>query len=309
MTDHFSDKQNTAERFLDRDGLSFVVFPALEETGLVRHGFATRKGGVSRGCFESLNLSYARGDERESVNENVRRAAAFFDITPGDMVTGWQTNTSNIRRIVKEDAGKGFTRERDYKDIDGLITDVPGVMLCTYHADCTPLFFVDPVHRAIGLSHSGWKGTWKRIGAVTIQRMHEAFATKPGDLITAIGPCACGKCYEVGEEVAEAFMDEFGAQCLEESSSRQPSRYGRRGSGVFLKALQNGKYLLDQKAANEHILLSAGVRPEHISISGLCTMERTDLFFSHRRMGNARGNGAAFLMLDSCAAAGSESRL
>ena len=287
------------EQLITADGLSFVVFPALDGTGLVRHGFSGRTGGVSRGCFESLDLSYARGDRKEDVDENFRRVSAWFGIFPDDIVTGQQTHTANIRHVTAGDAGKGVTRERDYTDIDGLITDVPGIMLCTSHADCTPLFFVDPVHRAIGLSHSGWKGTLQKIAAVTIDRMRDAFATDPAELITAIGPCACRDCYEVGPEVAEAFVDAFGQDCMADAaeSDAAGSPYGVRGSGVFLKSKPDGHFLLDQKTANERILLEAGVQPEHISISALCTMERADLFYSHRRMGNARGNMAAFLML------------
>lgn len=276
------------ERFQTRDGLSFVVFDRLAATGMVKHGFSTRVGGTSRGCFESLNLSYFRGDVKEDVDENFRRAAAFFDAVPGQIVCGHQTHTDHIRRVDRKDAGKGVTRERDYTDVDGLITDEPGLLLMTSHADCTPLFFVDPIHRAIGLSHSGWKGTLAGIGIVTVRAMHEAYGTEPADIIAAVGPCACGHCYEVGPEVAEAFAAKYGED-----------RIGRPGdTDVFLFPRYNGKYLLDQKAANVYIMKLAGILPEHITVSGLCTMEEDRLFYSHRKMGERRGNLGAFLMLE-----------
>ena len=291
-----------SEQLITGSGLTFITFPLLDGTGLVRHGFSTRKGGVSTGCFESLDLSYTRGDAKESVDENFRRAAGFFGISSADIVTGHQTHTANIRLVRKEDSGKGVTRTRDYTDVDGLITDEPGIMLCTSHADCTPLFFVDPVHRAVGLSHSGWKGTLLKIGAHTVERMKAAFGTDPADLVAAIGPCACGSCYEVGPELADLFLDRFGPDCLESEAALRSDigagRYGTRRSGVFLRSKPDGKFLMDQKCANERILLEAGLLPEHIAVSDYCTMERADLFYSHRRMGNARGNMAAFLMLD-----------
>ena len=298
MTFIHTENINTQDRMLSRGGLTFITFPALESTGLVKHGFSTRVGGVSTDCFESLNLSYGKGDRKEAVDENFRRVSAFFNISPGNIVTGHQTHTANIRLVTEVDAGKGVTREKDYRDIDGLITGTPGLMLCTSHADCTPLFFLDPVHHAIGLSHSGWKGTLQKMGAATVRGMQESFGTDPKELITAIGPCACGTCYEVGPEVAEAFIQEFGKGCAEDNGGNEPVNYGKRGSGVFLYHKTDGKYLLDQKIANERILIEAGVDPAHISVSACCTMEESELFYSHRRMGTSRGNMAAFLMLN-----------
>ena len=276
------------ERFDKRNGLSFVVFDALSELHFVRHGFSTRPGGVSKGWYESLDLSYARGDVKEDVDENFRRVAAFFGTSPDRIVCGYQTHTDHVRHVTREDAGKGVTRKRDYTDVDGLITDEPGLLLMTSHADCTPLFFVDPGHRAIGLSHSGWKGTLAGIGQATVRAMHEAFGTDPADIIAAVGPCACGHCYEVGPEVAEAFTAKYG-----------PAHVGDpEGEDVFLYPRDNGKYLLDQKAANVYIMKLAGICRERITVSGLCTMEEERLFYSHRRMGECRGNLGAFLMLE-----------
>lgn len=99
-----------------------------------------------------------------------------------------QTHTTNVRRVTAEDAGKGIVKERDYTDIDGLITNEPGLVLSTFYADCVPLYFVDPVHRAIGMSHSGWKGTVGKMGEATITAMKREFGTEAKDLVCAIGP-------------------------------------------------------------------------------------------------------------------------
>ena len=114
-----------------------------------------------------------RGDEEAAVRENYRRLARALGAEVGQFVCSDQTHTVNVRRVTAADAGKGLTRERDYRDVDGLITDEPGLVLSTFYADCVPLYVVDPVHRAIGMSHSGWRGTAARMGAVTLSAMQE----------------------------------------------------------------------------------------------------------------------------------------
>lgn len=148
----------------EKYGVPYLVFPSLENTGLVRHAFSTRLGGCSTGDLATMNLSSTRGDDPENVKENFQRFGAAVGFDPKDLVLSLQTHTTNVRLVTEEDRGKGFTRPRDYKDVDGLITNVPGLVLATFYADCVPLYFVDPVHRAIGLSHSGWRGTVKPHG-------------------------------------------------------------------------------------------------------------------------------------------------
>ena len=114
--------------------------------------------------FSTMNLSFTRGDEEEAVRENYRRLASALDVDYDKFVFTDQTHTTNVRKVTAEDAGNGLTREREFHDTDGLITDVPGLVLSTFYADCVPLYFVDPVHCAIGLSHSGWRGTVNRMG-------------------------------------------------------------------------------------------------------------------------------------------------
>lgn len=134
----------------------YFTFPAFDELPGIIHGFSSRLGGVSEGFLSSMNLSFSRGDEPERVRENFRRIAASIGFSEKDLVFSMQTHTANVRRVGREDCGRGLERPVGYCDVDGLVTNEPGVVLATFYADCVPLFFVDPVHHCIGLSHSGW---------------------------------------------------------------------------------------------------------------------------------------------------------
>ena len=125
--------------------LEYLVFPKLEETGVVEHLFTTRTGGVSNGIYSTMNLSFSRGDDLECVRENYRRIGEVLGTDPEHMVASKQTHTTNIHLVTKADAGNGITRPSVYDDIDGLATDIPGIALVTFYADCVPLYFVDPV--------------------------------------------------------------------------------------------------------------------------------------------------------------------
>ena len=137
----------------------YVTFPLLDELEGYVHGFSTRLGGVSEGDFASLNLSFTRGDDPEHVRENYRRIADSMGFLPENMVLSQQTHTTHIYKVTEKERGMGFTKPLEYTDIDGLMTNVPGLVLVTSYADCVPLYFVDPVKKAVALSHSGWKGT------------------------------------------------------------------------------------------------------------------------------------------------------
>ncbi len=275
------DSRNVMET-VERCGVPYLSFPVLEETGLVTHGFSTRLGGVSEGVYASMNFSFTRGDEPEHVRENYRRMAKALGVEAESMVLTYQTHTVNIRRTGKEDRGKGVFRERDYRDIDGLVTDEPGVTLVTFFADCVPLYFLDPVRHTIGLSHSGWRGTVGKIGKITVERMGEECGSKPEDIIACIGPSICKDCFEVGEEVVELFAKAF------------PSKIHDR---LFSPNGKPGKYQLDLWEANREILLEAGIRPERLQVTNLCTCCNPDYLYSHRKMGEKRGNLCAFLAL------------
>lgn len=270
--------------------LVYLTFPSLEESGVVDHLFSTRLGGVSQGDIGSMNLSYHRGDEKENVDENFRRIGTLLGRDVADFVFTDQTHTTNVRVVTEQDRGKGIEREQDYEDVDGLVTDRPGIVLSAFFADCVPLLFVDPVRRAIGLSHSGWKGTVQKIGRVTVEAMQRAFGSQPGDIVAAIGPSICGSCYEVGEDVAGQFRQAFPANTGQE----------RETNGAVKSVLQEkggGKYLLDLWEANRRVMREAGILEEHISVTDICTCCNPQFLFSHRASQGMRGNLGVFLVL------------
>lgn len=263
--------------------VEYLTFPALNNLPCVKHLFTTRLGGVSKGIYESMNVSFTRGDEEEAVMENFRRIAEIFKVSLDAFVCSDQTHTTNIRVITKEDMGKGITRRKDYTDIDGLVTNEKNIVLSTFYADCVPLYFVDPVREVIGLSHSGWKGTVGKIGLKTVEKMKEEFGSRPEDIVCAIGPSICKECYEVSEDVIMEMEKCFlGNRKIMDNISYPKG---------------NGKYFLDLWMANEYILEEAGITKEHIQITDICTCHNPDYLFSHRASMGKRGNLGAFLML------------
>ena len=275
--------KNEKNIFIQREenGVPYLSFAALEETGLVVNGFSTRLGGASKGKYATMNFAWNKGDDPADVLENYTRMAKALGVDRDRMVASQQTHTTNVRLVTEEDAGKGVVRERDYTDVDGLITNVPDLTLATFYADCVPLYFVDPKHKAIGLSHSGWRGTVNRMGQCTIDAMKKAFGTSPKDLIICIGPSICQDCFEVGPEVAAEFADGFAEQYHNDLFYQKP----------------DGKYQVDLWRANQIVLREAGIPADQIHTTDICTRCNPAHLFSHRIMGTERGNLAAFLAL------------
>lgn len=280
--------------------MPYFTFDSLTDTGMVEHFFSTRKGGVSKAPFDTLNFSYARGDIKEAVDENFRRAAAFFRREPSDIVCSMQTHTTHVRTVTAADKGKGVTRPRDYEDVDGLITNEPGIILATFYADCVPLFIVDPVNRAIGLSHSGWRGTVGGMGRVTLDAMAREYGTRPADVRVVIAPSICQGCYEVSKDVALAFSDAFpedGARAEEYLRRYHQHVTDRALRECLLLPGQEDKYQLNLWYANFRVFRDAGVPDGNIEITDVCTCCNPALLFSHRASRGRRGNLGAFLML------------
>ena len=263
----------------ENKGVTYLTYPALEELSGFVHAFSTRLGGVSEGIYSSMNLSFTRGDDENSVMENYRRLAEAVGFSVENIVTSDQTHTANVRVITEADRGNGITKPRPYTDVDGMITNVPGLVLATFYADCVPLYFIDPVRKAIGLSHSGWRGTAAHIGAVTVRKMQEEYGSLPEDIYGAIGPSICQECYEVSEDVILEFQKTFPEQSWRDLFYRK----------------ENGKYQLNFWEANRQIMLEAGLIEEHISLPGLCTCCNPEFLFSHRASRGKRGNLGAFL--------------
>lgn len=326
------------------DGESFPVLCLRDWEKLkgVRNCFTTRAGGVSEGWLASLNFRRGLYDPEENILENFTRIARYFDVGPERIVHVQQTHTANVRIITEEDAGKGVIGTGELTDSDGMITNVPGLVLYISVADCVPLYFYDPVKRVIALSHSGWKGTVNRIGEVTIRKMRERYGCNPSDIYTAIGPSICSDCYEISEDVAEEFCRCFsvdlnemtapaphGSEPVHDSEKSLPEKEeaekihipgraqhaggyreiipGRAQHagesreiipGILRTGKRAGHYQLDLWQANVRIFIEAGISPEHITVTNLCTCENPAELFSHRATAGKRGNQGAFLMLE-----------
>ncbi len=265
--------------YRERNHIPYLVFPELEKIPGIVHGFSTRLGGVSKGDLSSMNLSFSREKNAENVLENFKRMGDAIGFSIDQLVLSDQTHTTNVREATRKDRGKGIIIQRDYENIDGLVTKEPGVVLATFYADCVPLFFVDPVKKAVGLSHSGWRGTVNKMGLVTVQTMERLYQCDPEDILVGIGPSICQECYEVSEDVIEQFRENFDEKV-------QNQLYDKK---------ENGKYQLDLWKANELVLLEAGIVPEHISVTDLCTCCNAEFLYSHRASKGRRGNLGAFL--------------
>ncbi len=277
---HYKDNRKIFHENRKGDVL-YLTFPLIEETNVVRHGFSTRIGGVSQGIYASMNLSFQRGDDEHDVRENFKRIAAAIGVKEEEITFSKQTHTANVREVSLEDKGKGLTKQMDYDNVDGLVTNVPGICLATFYADCVPLFFVDPKKRAIGLSHSGWRGTVEKIGKRTVEKMSQLYGSRPEDIYAAVGPSICQDCYEVTGDVIEGFQKNFREEYWKE---------------LFYKK-ENGRYQLNLWKANEFVLREAGILEEHLAVTNLCTCCNPELLFSHRASYGKRGNLGAFLQL------------
>ncbi len=258
----------------------YFTFPMFDAEEWVVHGFSTRSGGVSDGDCSQMNLSFSRGDDPQNVMENYRRIAAAIGFDDRAVVCSDQTHTVNVRIVTAEDCGKGYIYPKDYSDIDALVTNDPAVVLATFYADCVPLYFIDPIHKAIGLAHSGWKGTVHNIAAETVKVMKEQFGSEPADILAAIGPSICQDCYEVSEDVIEQFRQAY------------PKKLW---TCLFENGRVEGKYQLNLWEACRQNLMGAGILPEHIEVTDVCTCCNPEILFSHRASRGKRGNLAAFL--------------
>lgn len=259
----------------------YISFNTLSNIDFIKHGFSTKLGGVSLDHLSSMNLSFARGDKKENVLENFTRICKSMDVALSSLVFSDQVHGTKIHRVTAVDKGKGILFDSDLKGIDGLITNVSDITLVTFYADCVPLYFVDIKNKAIGLSHSGWRGTVGKIGHKTLIEMEDAFGTRVEDVKVVIGPSICSSCYEVSEDVALEFRGLFNKDIFD----------------LVVTAKENGKYLLDLWLANKYILLDAGVLEKNISIANICTCCNSRLLYSHRATNGMRGNLAAFLSL------------
>jgi YfiH family protein len=241
----------------ERDGVKVLVCDALERAGFV-NGFSTRLGGVSPIPENSLNLAGYDEDSAENIEENRRRFLSMFD---GEyrLATAWQVHGDGVKLIASED--DILTSDQKF---DALISDLPDVLVGVKTADCVPVLVGDPKTGAFAAIHAGWRGTAQSIVAKAVEKMRDVFASDPKDLVCAIGPAASGRTYEIGQDVIDTFKNNF------------------KDGVKYLSPTSEGHALIDLHLANRDQLLSKGVLGGNIYTSPLCTIERTDLFFSYR---------------------------
>ena len=266
------------------NGVWYGVFGPLKEAGLT-HGVSTRLGGVSRSPYQSLNLGIGTKDDRENIWANRKLFCQALGLDAENAVTTFQVHQDKVHTVTPRDVG---LRDRFYHtvlaDTDALITNSPGIPLLLFFADCVPIIIYDPVKRAAGVCHAGWKGTMANIAAKTLRNMRAAFETNPADCLVGIGPSIGPCCYEVDEVVIDSLKNSFAGEM----------------SADFLHALaqpHGAKWLLNLWATNKIKLQEAGIPKEKIILSSVCTACNTALFYSHRAEGGLTGRVGALVSL------------
>lgn len=245
---------------------TFDCFPP----GEVTHAVFGRTGGISPQPWASLNMSISTGDSLDNTRANRRRAFDALHLPFDSMADVWQVHGNDT---VRADSPRGLA---DPIKADGIITQNPAVTLFQRFADCVPIVYYDPAHRALGMAHAGWRGTVNGAAVSPLAAMAEAYGTRPRDVIAAIGPSICVEHYQVGDEVIEAARRAF-------------------PNADELLMPKNGRYHFDLWEANKGALRAAGV--EQIEVGGLCTACHPELFFSHRAETGKTGRFGAMIAL------------
>ncbi len=259
--------------------LQYLTIPAFEKTGLVKHGFSTRLGGVSKTPYNTMNFGLRKQDDTYNVLKNYDIFCEALGISPKNLVASSQVHKAEVYVASVKDHGKGIYIDSDIKDKDALITKDRGVALVTYYADCVPIFFLDKKVPAIGLVHAGWKGTIAKIGKKTLKKMMKEFGSQPKNILVGIGPCIHRCCYEVGVSVANKVKDVF--------------PYWNE----LMKEKKDEKFMLDLILTNKRQLEETGINPSNITVSRFCTSCNNDLFFSYRADKGLTGSLAAIIQL------------
>lgn len=261
------------------NGVWSGTFEHLSNILSIKHAISTRLGGISQSPFYSLNLGLHTGDEVAKVNENRRLFCQSAVVDYENIVTAQQTHGDNIAIVSKKDSGKGAkSYATSIPNTDALITNITNLPLMLFYADCVPVLIADPVHKVIGISHAGWKGTVAKIGQKTIFKMRDEYNTNPADCLIGIGPSIGPCCYEVDSPVIAKVKESF-------------NEWDR----LLIPHQEN--WHLDLWEANKLQLLEIGVRSENIVISRICTSCNNELFFSYRAEHGKTGRIGALISL------------
>ena len=257
----------------DENGLVYYTCDALTTP----HMFTTKFGGVSTGHLSSLNLGFSRGDERENVLQNYQIVADHFHVPRERMTMTKQVHGDCVRVVDETTMGMGLSQPMQW-ETDAIITNLPGVPLCGYYADCVVTLLHDPVSRSIGVCHAGWRGTASGILAKTVQKMQEQYGARPQNIQAVIGPSIHACCFETDEDVPQAMRETMGP-------AAEP----------FIEK-RGAKYWIDLQGINQMHLEQAQVGT--IVESGLCTKCMHEEIWSHRATHGLRGVQSGVIMLE-----------
>ena len=273
----FSGKVRHGFEQRETEGVRYFVIPSFLEAGVPKHCFTTRIGGVSDGVYSTLNLSRTRENNPEHKKENLMRVCGAIGVPYESITLVNYAHGDGVYLVGANDAGKGITKETDLPPCDALVIRESGITAHTLHADCVPLFFLDPMKRVACVSHAGWRGVYYGITGNIIELFQEKCGCSPKDILVGIGPHIMGCCFEVQEDVAKPFMEKF---------------------GEAVAMTRQGKTYVDLQLALLRQMEQCGLLPEHITCADLCTCCREDLFYSHRRDCGKTGAMGSFIAFD-----------
>lgn len=258
--------------FSTLEGFNYYQFDIFKGQPIF-HAVLTRQGGVSKAPYESLNLGGTVGDKPENVLANHQRIFQAFGYDFNSRFDVWQVHGS---KIICADAPREL--DKPHQKADGILTDNPAVTLLMRFADCVPILLFDPVKNVIGIVHAGWQGTYKNIAGIATEKMAERYGSDPNNIMAGIGPSICHRCYEVGIEVYETFIESFGKDA--------ESFFTWRDHAPHLNLWE----------ANRYNLMKAGVW--QIEVSGICTGCDLNLWYSHRIERGKTGRFGVLMRLD-----------
>lgn len=260
-----------------KDGVEFYTFNIFDNLNL-KHCFTTKIGGVSEGTTATLNLAFRKKDSDEIVLENYKRVCDAVGLSYEGIVIPKQQHTNNIKIIDRSEIG--LLNNNSLDNTDGIMTNEKGIVLTTLYADCVPLYFYDKKKHVIALSHSGWRGTVKKISVVTVNKMVKDFGSNVKDILVGIGPSIGQCCFEVDESTKIEFEQNINF-----------------ANDYIYECKSNNKFYIDMQGINKQLLLEIGLLESNIEIANLCTKCNSDTFYSHRVMGADRGCMAAMIEL------------
>lgn len=253
-------------------GVDIFRFALLDDVPELVHGIFGRQGGVSPAPYDTLNVGADVADDPANVRQNVEIACAALGTAPAELVTVRQVHSNRVMRVGKAQRGQKVG------ELDGLITDEPGVPLILRFADCVPILAYDPRRGVLGAAHAGWRGTVAGMARALVLAMMREFGSRPEDIRAGIGPSIGPCCYEVGEDVMRAAYQAWGA--VEAEPLFRPV---------------NGRLHFDLWQANYRQLAELGVG--QIEVAGICTACHSYRFFSHRASGGLTGRFPMIAML------------